>query len=118
LIRRQLAQIRLALLAASRVNTPNMRIFIPLLLLALSSIVVAQQPDVPVPAQKSQKEAPKTPDELQQAAWKMSREQYALVHPSRRPGGEMYKFHRPFKRGPHGNLLERLAGGPMRPVSL
>jgi hypothetical protein len=95
-----------------------MRLLIPVLFLAVTSVASAQQPDVTVAPQQTKKEAPKTPDELQQAAWKMSAEQYALVHPSRRPGGEMYKFHRPFKRGPHGNLLERLAGGPIRPVSL
>jgi hypothetical protein len=94
-----------------------MRVFIPVLLLALTSIAAAQQSDVPVVTQQPKKEAPKSPDELQQAIWKMNAEQYALVHPSRRPGGEMYKYHRPFKRGPHGNLLERLVGGPSRPVS-
>ncbi len=95
-----------------------MRYLVPALLLAIAPVVMAQQPDTTTAALTPKKEAPLTPDELQRAAWKLTVEQYALVHPSRRPGGVMYNFHKQFQRGPHGNLMERIPGGPLRPVAL
>jgi len=56
--------------------------------------------------------------EAQRAAWGMNDAQYRLVHPSRRPGGDTYAYWTERNRGPHGNLLERVAGGPRRPVKL
>lgn len=50
--------------------------------------------------------------------WKITVEQYYLIDPSRRPGGETYKYWRERKRGPYGNLLEHVPGGPRRPVKL
>ena len=84
-----------------------------LLILILSTgFALAQQPDASV------KETPKTEDDIQRERWKMTIEQYLLVHPSRRPGGEMYLYNKQFQRGPHGNLMERVPGGPRRPVAL
>jgi hypothetical protein len=48
--------------------------------------------------------------------WNITVEQYYLIDPSRRPGGETFKYWRERKRGPYGNLLERIPGGPRRPV--
>jgi len=48
--------------------------------------------------------------------WGITFEQYLLIDPSRRPGGDIYKYWRERKRGPYGNLLERIPGGPRRPV--
>lgn len=95
-----------------------MKMLVPALLLAMASSLTAQQPDAAAAPQSQKKAAPLTPDELQRSAWKLSVEQYALVHPSRRPGGVMYNFHKKFQRGPHGNLMERVPGGPLRPVAL
>lgn len=50
--------------------------------------------------------------------WNITVEQYYLIDPSRRPGGETFKYWRERKRGPYGNLLERVPGGPRRPVKL
>lgn len=49
--------------------------------------------------------------------WGLTMEQYRLVHPSRRPSGDTFKYWRARVRGPYGNLLERLPGGPIRPVN-
>jgi hypothetical protein len=57
-------------------------------------------------------------NDAQRAAWGMTDEQYRLVHPSRRPGGDTYAYWDARGRGPFGNLLERIAGGPRRPVKL
>lgn len=57
-------------------------------------------------------------NEAQRAAWGMNDAQYRLVHPSRRPGGDTYAYWTERNRGPHGNLLERVPGGPRRPVKL
>lgn len=80
--------------------------------------------------------APKAPaDEMeaQRIKWGLSPEQYRLVHPSRRPGGDTYNYWKDrtvrvtdrngkvlseTKRGPHANLLERIPGGPRRPVKI
>jgi len=48
--------------------------------------------------------------------WGLSMEQYTLIDPSRRPSGEAFKYWKARKRGPYGNLLERIPGGPLRPV--
>jgi hypothetical protein len=45
-------------------------------------------------------------------------EQYALIDPSRRPSGDTFKYWKARKRGPYGNLLERVPAGPRRPVKL
>ena len=50
--------------------------------------------------------------------WGLSMEQYALIDPSRRPSGDTFKYWKARKRGPYGNLLERVPGGPRRPVKL
>jgi hypothetical protein len=49
--------------------------------------------------------------------WGLTMEQYRLVHPSRRPSGDTFKYWRARGRGPYGNLLERIPGGPLRPVN-
>jgi len=49
--------------------------------------------------------------------WGLTMEQYQLVHPSRRPSGDTFKYWRARGRGPYGNLLERIPGGPLRPVN-
>ncbi len=49
--------------------------------------------------------------------WGLTMEQYRLVHPSRRPSGDAFKYWRARSRGPYGNLLERIPGGPLRPVN-
>lgn len=48
--------------------------------------------------------------------WGLTMEQYALIDPSRRPSGDIFKYWKARKRGPYGNLLERVPGGPLRPV--
>jgi hypothetical protein len=48
--------------------------------------------------------------------WGLTMEQYALLDPSRRPNGDTFKYWKARKRGPYGNLLERVPGGPRRPV--
>ena len=48
--------------------------------------------------------------------WGLTMEQYMLIDPSRRPSGEAFKYWKARKRGPYGNLLERIPGGPRRPV--
>lgn len=48
--------------------------------------------------------------------WGLTMEQYALIDPSRRPSGDTFKYWKARKRGPYGNLLERVPGGPRRPV--
>ena len=61
-----------------------------------------------------------TPDELeaQRIKWGLSEEQFLLVDRSRRPGGDTYDYWKARGRGPHGNLLERVPGGPRRPVKI
>lgn len=48
--------------------------------------------------------------------WGLTMEQYALIDPSRRPSGDTFKYWKARNRGPYGNLLERVPGGPRRPV--
>jgi hypothetical protein len=48
--------------------------------------------------------------------WGLTMEQYVLIDPSRRPNGDTFKYWKARKRGPYGNLLERVSGGPRRPV--
>jgi hypothetical protein len=50
--------------------------------------------------------------------WGLTMEQYALIDPSRRPSGDTFKYWKARKRGPYGNLLERVPGGPRRPVKI
>ena len=50
--------------------------------------------------------------------WGLTMEQYALIDPSRRPSGATFKYWKARKRGPYGNLLERVPGGPRRPVKI
>lgn len=85
-----------------------MRIIVALLL-ASAAVASAQDPAT-APADESSAK----PTVLDR--WKITAEQYYLIHPSRRPGGEAYKYWRERKRGPYGNLLERIPGGPRRPV--
>jgi hypothetical protein len=42
--------------------------------------------------------------------WGLTMEQYALIDPSRRPSGDTFKYWKARKRGPYGNLLERVPG--------
>lgn len=48
--------------------------------------------------------------------WGLTMDQYVLIDPSRRPNGDTFKYWKARKRGPYGNLLERVSGGPRRPV--
>jgi hypothetical protein len=80
-----------------------------LVLLALTLPASAQE--VPVLAEE---DAARKPTVLEK--WGITFEQYLLIDPSRRPGGDTYKYWRERKRGPYGNLLERIPGGPRRPV--
>jgi hypothetical protein len=84
--------------------------FCLVLLLTAAGAVVGQEP-VPPKA---------TPDELeaQRIKWGLSEEQFLLVDRSRRPGGDTYDYWKARGRGPHGNLLERVPGGPRRPVKI
>ena len=81
-----------------------------IILLALMATSLAQDPV----AIKS------TPDEMdaQRVVWGLSEAQLLLVHPSRRPGGDTYDYWQKRGRGPYGNLLERIPGGPRRPVKI
>lgn len=78
------------------------------LLFLLLTASLASSQDEPAVEQK--------PARTLQEIWKMTEQEYLRVHPSRRRDGEMFKFHRDRRRGPHGNLLERVPGGPVRPV--
>ena len=49
--------------------------------------------------------------------WVLTMEQYLLIDPSRRPSGNTFKYWRARGRGPYGNLVERIPGGPRRPVN-
>ena len=79
-------------------------------LLFTSSVAMAQEPG----------EAKATPAEVeaQRLAWGLSPEQFLLVNRSRRPGGDTYDYWKARGRGPYGNLLERVPGGPRRPVKI
>ncbi len=79
------------------------------MLLAVTLPAFAQEAPVLV-----EEEAVKKPTVLEK--WGITFEQYLLIDPSRRPGGDTYKYWRERKRGPYGNLLERIPGGPRRPV--
>ena len=88
-----------------------MRFAIILLLFALSWPTAAQEVAV----------APAETGLLKISArekWGLTMEQYALLDPSRRPSGDIFKYWKARKRGPYGNLLERVPGGPRRPVKL
>jgi uncharacterized protein (DUF486 family) len=87
-----------------------MRSVLPLLL-ATTVLAVAQEPLVLAGQEEVQK-----PTVLEK--WGITFEEYLLIDPSRRPGGDTYKYWRERKRGPYGNLLERIPGGPRRPVRL
>lgn len=81
------------------------------LLLSFALPVAAQE--APVLADATEP-PPQKPTALEK--WGITFEQYLLLDPSRRPGGDTYKYWRERKRGPYGNLVERIAGGPRRPV--
>ncbi len=49
--------------------------------------------------------------------WGLTIDQYRLVDPSRRPGGSTFTYQRARGRGPFGNLLEHVPGGPQRSVA-
>jgi hypothetical protein len=76
-----------------------------LLLLASVSVSLAQSEQQAAEANTKQREK-----------WGLTEAQYRLVDKSRRPGGSTYAYWEARKRGPYGNLLERIAGGPRRPV--
>jgi len=80
-----------------------------LLILALAPFTAAQEVAV----------APAETGPLKISArekWGLTMEQYVLIDPSRRPNGDTFKYWKARKRGPYGNLLERVPGGPRRPV--
>ena len=86
-----------------------MRRLLPLLSLALVASAFGQS----VEAKPSGEPAPKV---SAREKWGLTMEQYMLIDPSRRPSGEAFKYWKARKRGPYGNLLERIPGGPRRPV--
>jgi hypothetical protein len=88
-----------------------MRWILILLCAVVASPALAQEAEVLV---TDEQPAPKPPTVLEK--WGITFEQYLLIDPSRRPGGDTYKYWRERKRGPYGNLLERIPGGPRRPV--
>lgn len=85
-----------------------------LLLLLTASVVLAQ--DASAPRQPAAVEvAP--PAKTLREVWGLTVAQYQLVDPSRRRNGDTYKYFSASRRGPHGNMLERIPGGPRRPLS-
>jgi hypothetical protein len=86
-----------------------MRLAIFLLLWATATGALAQDPTV---------KATPNENDARRVSWGLSQEQYLLVHPSRRPGGDTYNYWKARGRGPYGNLLERIPGGPRRPVKI
>lgn len=84
-----------------------------LVLLALTAVAASAQDRLAPPA-GSESPARKT----QREVWGLTVEQYLLVDRSRRPGGDTYKYWKARKRGPYGNLVERIPGGPIRPVKI
>lgn len=86
-----------------------MKLFVTFLLLAVSGSAWGQEPVASVaetgPTKISAREK-----------WGLTMEQYVLIDPSRRPNGDTFKYWKARKRGPYGNLLERVPGGPRRPV--
>ena len=86
-----------------------MRWLLLILLLSVSPALAQQAEVLAVDEQPMQK-----PTVLEK--WGITFEEYLLIDPSRRPGGDTYKYWRERKRGPYGNLLERIPGGPRRPV--
>ena len=85
-----------------------------LLLLFTASVVIAQ--DLPAVEKPAAVEAP-PPAKTLREVWGLTVAQYQLVDPSRRRNGDTYKYFSASRRGPHGNMLERIPGGPRRPVS-
>jgi hypothetical protein len=88
-----------------------MKVFVAFLLLTISGTAWAQGPLVTV----AETESPKV---SAREKWGLTMEQYALIDPSRRPSGDTFKYWKARKRGPYGNLLERVPGGPRRPVKI
>ncbi|MBU3665807.1 MAG: hypothetical protein FGM15_08030 [Chthoniobacterales bacterium] len=84
-----------------------MRSFL-LLLLGVSLAVAQEAPKQP--------DAAPAPQKTLRQIWGMTEAQYQLVDPSRRRNGDMFKYFRAKRRGPHGNMLEHIPGGPRRPV--
>ena len=78
-------------------------------LLASASAGMAQE----VPLNITEAPAPKI---SAREKWGLTMEQYVLIDPSRRPNGDTFKYWKARKRGPYGNMLERVPGGPRRPV--
>lgn len=102
-----------------------MRISLLLLVVFVAS-ALAQDPAAPAPVSPTQ-------GKTQREVWGLTVEQYLLVDRSRRPGGDTYEYWKArtvrvadrngkllyeTKRGPYGNLLERIPGGPIRPVKI
>lgn len=112
------AQIMLAI-GLRRADFAVMRAF--LLLLLTAAVVIAQDdaPATPAPAPPAAPAAPEpqVPQKTLREIWGLTLEQYQLIDPSRRRNGDTYKYFRASHRGPHGNMLERIPGGPRRPLS-
>ena len=90
-----------------------MRYSLLALLLAVASALAQEVvPVVPPPtaAAAPTKTAVKIP-------WGLTIDQYRLVDPSRRPGGSTFTYQKARGRGPYGNLVEHVAGGPQRSVA-
>jgi hypothetical protein len=87
-------------------------VLLALLAAAAPAAAVAQQPAAMAT------EAPTAKRTLREV-WKMTEQEYLLVDPSRRRNGDTYAYQaaRIPARGPHGNLIEQVPGGPVRPVS-
>lgn len=87
-------------------------VLLALVAAAGTACAVAQQPVAVDPVTTA-------PKRTLREVWKMTEAEYLLVDPSRRRNGATYAYQaaRIPARGPHGNLLEQIAGGPVRPVS-
>ncbi|MFZ4482674.1 MAG: hypothetical protein ACOYOL_01675 [Chthoniobacterales bacterium] len=88
-----------------------MRYSLLALLLAVAPALAQEVvPVVPVTTAAPAKTAVKIP-------WGLTIDQYRLVDASRRPGGSTFTYQKARGRGPFGNLVEHVPGGPQRSVA-
>jgi hypothetical protein len=88
-----------------------MRYSLLALLLAVAPALAQEVvPVVPVTTATPAKTAVKIP-------WGLTIDQYRLVDASRRPGGSTFTYQKARGRGPFGNLVEHVPGGPQRSVA-
>jgi hypothetical protein len=83
-----------------------------LLLAAAPALAQEVVPVVPVTTTTATTEKPAV-----KIPWGLTIDQYRLVDASRRPGGSTFTYQRARGRGPHGNLVEHVPGGPQRSVA-